>query len=125
MVVLFPEDSDSLVFSEVGLKVAWDEEMQSTTHLHEGLLKQLARGGEDLEESTSKDAHVEDEASGPDPPSEATKMIKNGGSMEDFLLASACSVLEGRLEKEHNAEDRVAVSKVNELVYGFSSGSVS
>jgi hypothetical protein len=48
VVVLFPEDSDSLVFSEVGLKLVWDEEMQSETHMHEGLLKQLARGGEDL-----------------------------------------------------------------------------
>jgi hypothetical protein len=52
-------------------------------------------------------------------------VIKNGGSTEDFLPASACSVLEGRLEKEQNAEGRVAVSKVKELVEGFSSGSVS
>jgi hypothetical protein len=49
-----------LMFSEVGLKVAWDQEMQSETHMHEGLLKQLAQGGEDLEESTSKAADVED-----------------------------------------------------------------
>jgi hypothetical protein len=116
VVVLFPEDSDSLVFSElVGLKVAWDEEMQSETHMHEGLLKQLARGGEDLEESASKDAYVEDEASRPDSPSEATAVVKNGGSMEELLPARADSVLEDSLEKEQNAEDQADVSKVEEV----------
>jgi hypothetical protein len=69
-----------------------DEEMQTETHMHEGLLKQLAQGGEALkesankddvgddvvalrgeeapEESTMKDSDVEDEASRPHPPSE-------------------------------------------------------
>jgi hypothetical protein len=61
MLVGMPHQANThLMFSEVGLKVAWDEEMQSETHMHEGLLKQLAQGGEDLEESTSKAADVED-----------------------------------------------------------------
>jgi hypothetical protein len=42
------------VFNVVGLTVAWDEEMQSETHMHEGLLKQFTQGKVDLEESTSK-----------------------------------------------------------------------
>jgi hypothetical protein len=99
----------------VGLKVAWDEEMQSKTHMHEGLLKQPSRGGEYLEESASKDAHVEDEASRPDSPSEATAVVKNGGSMEELLPARVGSVLEDSLEKEQNAENQDAVSKVEEV----------
>jgi hypothetical protein len=80
------------VFREMGPKVAWDEEMQTESHMHEGLLKQLAQGGEALKESankddvgddvgalrgeealvesTKKDSDVEDEASRPHPPRE-------------------------------------------------------
>jgi hypothetical protein len=42
-------------------------------------------------------------------------VVKNGGSMEELLPASAGSVLEDSLEKEQNVEDQVAVSKVEDV----------
>jgi hypothetical protein len=51
------------MFSEMGLKVAWDEEMQFESHTHEGLLQQLAQGGEVLDKSAEEEGEVVEETS--------------------------------------------------------------
>jgi hypothetical protein len=105
------------MFNEMGLKVAWDEEMQFESHTHEGLLQQLAQGEEVLDESDEKEGEVVDETSRSNSLSEAAAMVMHGGSMEELLLASAGSVIEDSLEKEQNAtseeegKDYLAVSK--------------
>ena len=96
--------------SEMGLTVAWDGEMQAKTHTHEGLLQQLAQGEEALKESAKKEGDVEDEASRPDPPSEATAMVINGGNSDEFIPASVVSVLEEDPKKEQDAENVDATS---------------
>jgi cold shock CspA family protein len=104
------------LFSKVGLKVAWDGEMQFESHTYEGLLQQLAQGGEVLDESAEKEGEVVDETSRSDVPSEAATMVMHGGSMKELLLARAGSVIEDSLEKEQNATSEeegkyLAVSK--------------
>jgi hypothetical protein len=95
--------------SEMGLTVAWDGEMQAETHTHEGLLQQLAQGEEALKESSKKEGDVEDEASRPDPPSEATAVVMNGGNRDEFIPASVVSVLEDD-PKEQDAKNVDATS---------------
>lgn len=77
---------------------------------HEGLLQQLAQGGEALEELAEKKGDVVDETSKSDPPSMAVAMVMNGGSMDGLLPASVISVLEESPEKEQNAENVDATS---------------
>jgi hypothetical protein len=111
MFVGMPQQASTYpVSSEMGLKVAWDGEMQFETHTHEGLLQQLAQGGEALEELAKKKGDVVDETSKSDQPSETVAMVMNGGSMEGLLPASVISVLEEGPEKEQNVENADATS---------------
>jgi acyl-CoA-binding protein len=95
---------------EIGLTVAWDGEMQAEIHTHEGLLQQLAQGEEALKESAKKEGDIEDEASRPDPPSEETAVVMNGGNKDEFIPASVVSVLEDGPKKELDAENVDATS---------------
>ncbi|XP_066361664.1 translocase of chloroplast 101, chloroplastic-like [Miscanthus floridulus] len=77
----------------------------------------VALGGEESpEESTKKDADVEDEATKPEPPSEASPVVMKDGSIEELAPASANSVLEDSPEKEQNAEDQATASEAVEDV---------
>ena len=111
MFVGMPQQASTYpVSSEMGLTVAWDEEMQVETHTHEGLLQQLAQGGEALEELAEKKGDVVDETSKSDPSSMAVAMVMKVGSMEGLLPASVISVLGESPEKEQNAENVDATS---------------
>ena len=111
MFVGMPQQASTYpVSSEMGLTVAWDGEMQVETHTHEGLLQQLAQGGEALEELAEKKGDVVDETSKSDPPSKTVAMVMNGGSMEGLLPASVISVLEEDPKKEQDAENVDATS---------------
>ncbi|OQU77419.1 hypothetical protein SORBI_3009G046800 [Sorghum bicolor] len=77
----------------------------------------VALGGDEApEESTKKDADVEDEATKPEPPSEASPVVLNDESIEELAPATADSVLEDSPEKEQNADAQTTASEVVEDV---------
>ncbi|XP_066365756.1 translocase of chloroplast 101, chloroplastic-like [Miscanthus floridulus] len=77
----------------------------------------VALGGEESpEESAKKDADVEDEATKPEPPSEASPVVLNDGSIEEHAPACADNVLEDSPEKGQSAEDQAIASEVVEDV---------
>ncbi|CAO2208508.1 unnamed protein product [Urochloa humidicola] len=64
-----------------------------------------------LEESTNKGADVEDEATKPEPASEASTVVVNDGSAEEPAPAFADTVIDDSPEKEQNAEVQAAASE--------------
>ncbi|AQK79719.1 Translocase of chloroplast 159 chloroplastic [Zea mays] len=105
------EASDDVVV--LGVEEAPEEPSNKDTDGDEVL---VLGGKEAPEESTKKDDDVEDEATKPEPMSEASPVVLNDGSIEELAPASADSVLEDSLEKEQNAENLATASEAVEDV---------